>query len=115
MSDVRILTAHVIGGIEQRHPLSTIASGPDAPGQCSQTDPEVFAPKHYAHAAPAIAICEPCPFKAECAQIAIAGAGPRDPWGVWAGVYVPLNNRGGNRKLALARLQAIATGEQVAS
>lgn len=117
MSDVRILTAHVIGGIEQHQPLATIASGPDPRGACAEADPEAFMPEHYAHAGPALSICGACPFKRPCAQAALTL--PR-PWGVWAGVYLPWNHGTGrpgpgNRKLALDRLQAIAAGEQVAS
>lgn len=49
---------------------------------CSQTDPELFYPPMGSNGAPAKRVCDMCPMKAQCREVAMEN---QEEFGVWGG------------------------------
>lgn len=77
------------------HHLATVADRDTPPFlarpdlACRTADPDVFYPPSRTSYAAALAICEPCPAKSECAAWAIE---TRQDWGAW-GATTPEQRR----------------------
>ena len=51
---------------------------------CAQVDPELFFPEQNASVRPALALCQRCPVRQECLELALTIEGP-PVVGVWGG------------------------------